>query len=362
MPVTATPQPDCTTMPQPARAALLDAVCAAPKAELHVHIEGTLEPELAFELARRNGVALRWASSEQLRAAYAFDDLQSFLDLYYAGCDVLRTTQDFDDLAWAYFQRAAADGVVRAEVFFDPQSHTARGVGFEVFMPGLVRAAARAQQQLGLSVGYILSVLRHLSEADGIATLQAAQPWAQHFLGLGLDSSERGNPPEKFARLYALARAQGLRLVAHAGEEGPAAYVRDALDLLGAERIDHGVHAADDPALVQRLARDGVALTVCPLSNIKLCVFPDMAAHNLPGLLHAGVKVMVNSDDPAYFGGYVNANYSALLQAHGELGAADAYQLLRNSLEASFAPPEQIGRWTAQLDAHWQARGLCAAH
>ena len=342
------------------RQALLRAVCAAPKAELHVHIEGTLEPELAFELAQRNGVALRWASSEQLRAAYAFDGLQSFLDLYYAGCDVLRTTQDFDDLAWAYFQRAAADGVVRAEVFFDPQSHTARGIGFEVIMPGLVRAAARAEAELGLSVAYILSVLRHLSEDDGIATLQAARPWREHFIGLGLDSSERGNPPAKFARLYALARAQGLRRVAHAGEEGPAAYVRDALDLLGAERIDHGVRADDDPALVQRLARDGVALTVCPLSNVKLCVVPDMAAHNLPSLLHAGVKVMVNSDDPAYFGGYVNANYTALLQAVPGLSTADAHCLLRNSLQASFASAEQIATWTAQLDAHWRASGLDA--
>ncbi|SCC92320.1 Adenine deaminase [Thiomonas sp. X19] len=342
------------------RLALLDAVCAAPKAELHVHIEGTLEPELAFALARRNGVTLRWRSSAELRAAYAFDSLQSFLDLYYAGCDVLRTEQDFFDLAWAYFQRAASDRVVRAEVFFDPQSHTARGVGFDVFMPGLLRAVARAQQQLGLSAAYILCLLRHLSEDDGIATLQAAQPWAQHFIGLGLDSSERGNPPEKFARLYAQARAQGLRLVAHAGEEGPAAYVRDALDLLGAERIDHGVHAADDPALVRRLAGQGIALTVCPLSNVKLCVFPDMAAHNLPALLHAGVKVMVNSDDPAYFGGYVNANYQALLAAHPELDSADAYRLLRNSLEASFAPAGRIAAWVGKLDAHWRAQGLDA--
>ncbi|MHB1690089.1 MAG: adenosine deaminase [Thiomonas sp.] len=342
------------------RQALLAAVCAAPKAELHVHIEGTLEPELAFALARRNGVTLRWRSSAELRAAYAFDSLQSFLDLYYAGCDVLRTEQDFFDLAWAYFRRAASDRVVRAEVFFDPQSHTARGIGFDVFMPGLLRAAARAQQQLGLSVAYILSVLRHLSEDDGIATLQAAQPWAQHFIGLGLDSSERGNPPEKFARLYAQARAQGLRLVAHAGEEGPAAYVRDALDLLGAERIDHGVHAADDTALVRRLAAEGIALTVCPLSNVKLCVFPDMAAHNLPALLHAGVRVMVNSDDPAYFGGYVNANYQVLLAAHPELDSGDAYRLLRNSLKASFAPAGQIAAWVGKLDAHWRAQGLDA--
>ena len=343
---------------EPGREALIAAVCAAPKAELHVHIEGTLEPELAFALAQRNGVALRWASSEALRAAYAFDSLQSFLDLYYAGCDVLRTGQDFFDLAWAYFQRAAADHVVHAEVFFDPQSHTARGIGFGVFMPGFVRAAQCAQDELGLRVDYILSVLRHLSEDDGLATLEAAQSWREHFIGLGLDSSERGNPPGKFARLYARARAQGLRLVAHAGEEGPAAYVRDALDLLGAERIDHGVHAADNPALVQRLASEGIALTVCPLSNVKLCVFPDMAAHNLPALLQAGVKVMVNSDDPAYFGGYVNANYQALLAAHPELGSGDAYRLLRNSLEASFAPAEQIAAWVQRLDAHWRAQGM----
>ncbi|MHB0919619.1 MAG: adenosine deaminase [Thiomonas sp. 13-66-29] len=346
------------TLAEPGREALIAAVCAAPKAELHVHIEGTLEPELAFALARRNGVALRWPSSEALRAAYAFDSLQSFLDLYYAGCDVLRTEQDFFDLAWAYFQRAAADHVVRAEVFFDPQSHTARGIGFDVFMPGLLRAARRAQDELGMRADYILCVLRHLSEDDGLATLEAASPWREHIIGLGLDSSERGNPPQKFARLYAQARAQGLRLVAHAGEEGPAASVRDALDLLGAERIDHGVHAADDPALVRRLAAEGVALTVCPLSNVKLRVFPDMAAHNLPALLHAGVKVMVNSDDPAYFGGYVNANYRALLAAHPALDSADAYRLLRNSLEASFAPAGPVAAWAARLDAHWQAQGL----
>jgi adenosine deaminase len=329
-------------------------LASSPKAELHVHIEGTLEPELIFALARRNGVALPNADVDALRRAYAFTDLQSFLDLYYAGCNVLRTEQDFFDLAWAYFQRVAQDGVVRIEPFFDPQSHTARGVGFEVFMPAFIQAAKRAQDELGLSVGWILSVLRHLPEEDALKTLRAAEPWLDHLIGLGLDSSERGNPPEKFARVFAQACHLGLHRVAHAGEEGPPDYVRDALDMLGVERIDHGVRASEDPALMQRLAREQVPLTVCPLSNVRLCVVQSLAQHNLPQLLAAGLKVTVNSDDPAYFGGYVNDNLLQLFDAQPALGAPQAYALLRNSLEASFAADADKALWIAQLDALWQ--------
>jgi adenosine deaminase len=338
-------------------------LAASPKAELHVHIEGTLEPELIFTMAQRNGVALPYVDVESLRRAHAFTDLQSFLDLYYAGCDVLRTEQDFFDLAWAYFQRAVRDHVVRAEPFFDPQSHTSRGVGFDVFMPGFVRASQRARDELGMSSGWVLSFLRHLSEDDALQTLEAAMPWREHFIGVGLDSSERGNPPEKFARVFARAAQLGLHRVAHAGEEGPPEYVRNALDVLGAERIDHGVRAVEDPGLTQRLAREQVPLTVCPLSNVRLCVFPDLAHHNLPQLLQAGLKVTVNSDDPAYFGGYVNDNLVQLFAAHPTLGAAQAYTLLRNSLEASFAAAVDKARWIEQLDALWSgsaARPACA--
>ena len=327
----------------------------SPKAELHVHIEGTLEPELIFALAQRNGVTLPYADIDALRAAYAFTDLQSFLDLYYAGCDVLRTEQDFFDLAWAYFQRAAADNVVHVEPFFDPQTHTARGIGFDVFMPGFIRAAEQARGELGLSVAWILSFLRHLSEEEAMDTLDAALPWRAHYIGVGLDSSERGNPPEKFARVFARAAQLGLHRVAHAGEEGPAAYVRDALDLLGAERIDHGVRAAEDPALMQRLAEQGVPLTVCPLSNVRLCVFPDLAQHNLPELMVAGLKVTVNSDDPAYFGGYLNTNLTALFATQTALRPQDGYTVLRNSLEAAFVHPSEATPWIARLDAAWDA-------
>lgn len=336
-------------------ARLAELIRSSPKAELHVHIEGTLEPELSFALARRNGLTLPYADVPALRAAYAFDDLQSFLDLYYAGCEVLRTEQDFFDLAWAYFQRAAADHVVRVEPFFDPQSHTARGIGFEVFMPGLLRASRRARDELGISCGWILSFLRHLSQDDALRTLDAAAPWREHLVGVGLDSAELDNPPGRFQRVFATARRAGLRVVAHAGEEGPPDYVREALDLLGVERIDHGVRASEDEALLERLARERVALTVCPLSNVRLRVFPAMHQHNLPLLLERGLRVTVNSDDPAYFGGYVNDNYLAVFQAHPRLGPRQAHELLRNSLEASFADAGEIRAWVARLDALWQA-------
>ncbi|MES2888433.1 MAG: adenosine deaminase [Pseudomonadota bacterium] len=326
-----------------------------PKAELHIHIEGSLEPELIFALAQRNGVMLAYPDIEALRAAYAFKDLQSFLDIYYAGASVLLQPQDFEDMAWAYFQRAAADQVVHAELFFDPQTHTARGVPLATVFEGLACASARAQAELGLSSALILCFLRHLSEEDAWATLEAALPFREHFIGVGLDSSEQGHPPEKFARVFARARDLGLHRVAHAGEEGPAAYVRSALDVLHAERIDHGVRSIEDPTLMARLAQEGIALTVCPLSNVKLCVFDSLANHNLPALLAAGLKVTVNSDDPAYFGGYINDNFTSLFEALPALGPLEAHTLARNSLEASFIADDQRQAWLAMLDGVFEA-------
>jgi len=321
-----------------------------PKAELHIHIEGSLEPELIFALARRNGVTLPYADVEALRAAYAFTDLQSFLDIYYAGASVLLKEEDFFDMAWAYLQRAAADNVLHAEIFFDPQTHTARGVPIETVIKGLDHACHRAHQELRISAKLILCFLRHLSEDEALATFEAALPYKHHFIGVGLDSSERGHPPEKFARVFDRARAAGLHVVAHAGEEGPPEYIRSALDILEVERIDHGVRSLEDPALVERLARERIALTVCPLSNVKLCVYPDMQAHALPALLAAGVKATINSDDPAYFGGYVNQNYLETFAALPRLGASEAYLLARNSFEASFVGDELKRGWIAALD------------
>ena len=323
---------------------------ALPKAELHIHIEGSLEPELIFAMAQRNGVALDYPSVDALRAAYAFTDLQSFLDIYYAGASVLLHEQDFFDMAWAYFLRAQADGVVHAELFFDPQTHTDRGVPMAAVMQGLARARRQARSELGISASMILCFLRHLSEEAAFATLEQALPFREHFIGVGLDSSEKGHPPEKFARVFARCRELGLHLVAHAGEEGPPAYIWSALDVLQVQRIDHGVRCTEDPALVQRLAAQRTPLTVCPLSNVKLCVFADMAAHNLPALLDAGLCATINSDDPAYFGGYLLENYVQTFDALPQLGAAQAYTLARNSLEASFAPAADRARWVAALD------------
>ena len=323
---------------------------AMPKAELHLHIEGSLEPELIFRLAKRNGVTLAYPSVEALRAAYAFTDLQSFLDIYYAGASVLLKEQDFFDLAWAYFERAAADHIVHAEIFFDPQTHTARGVAIEEVIKGLDHACRRAHAELGISAKLILCFLRHLSEDDALETLEAALPHRHHFIGVGLDSGERGNPPEKFARVFAKARAAGLHVVAHAGEEGPPEYIRAALDVLGAERIDHGVRCTADPDLVARLARERTPLTVCPLSNVKLRVFATLADHNLPALLDAGLCATINSDDPAYFGGYLNQNFVDTFDALPQLSARDAYTLARNSFEASFAPAGDKARWISALD------------
>ena len=323
---------------------------AMPKAELHIHLEGSLEPELIFRLAQRNGVALPYASVDALRAAYAFQDLQSFLDIYYAGASVLLKEADFFDMAWAYFERAAADNVVHAELFFDPQTHTARGVPMQTVIVGLHHACQRAHVEFGLSAKLILCFLRHLSEDEAFATLEAALPYRHHFIGVGLDSSERGHPPEKFARVFAKCRELGLHVVAHAGEEGPPAYIESALDVLKVERIDHGVRCVESPALVQRLAALRMPLTVCPLSNVKLRVFDTLAQHNLKALLDAGLVATVNSDDPAYFGGYLNENFVQTFAALPALTRADAYTLAKNSFDASFAAPEQKAAWTKQLD------------
>lgn len=324
-----------------------------PKAELHIHIEGSLEPELIFQLAERNGVKLPYESVEALRAAYAFTDLQSFLDIYYAGASVLLKEEDFFDMAWAYLQKAAAENVVHTEIFFDPQTHTARGVPMGTVIQGLHHACQRAHQEFGISAKLILCFLRHLSEEDAFATLEAALPYRHHFIGVGLDSSELGHPPEKFARVFARCRELGLHVVAHAGEEGPPAYVWSALDVLQVERIDHGVQAIHDPALMQRLAQECVPLTVCPLSNVKLCVFPTLAQHNLKQLLDAGLCVTVNSDDPAYFGGYLNDNFVQLFEAL-ELGPREAYQLAFNSFEASFADAATKRSWEHQLKTFFE--------
>ena len=314
---------------------LPDLLRRMPKAELHIHIEGSLEPELIFALAERNAVALPYASVDALRAAYAFTNLQSFLDIYYAGASVLLKEQDFYDMATAYFLRAAQDNVVHAELFFDPQTHTARGVGMETVINGLHRACVDAGAELGISASLILCFLRHLSEEQAFETLEQALPFRDKLIGVGLDSGEVGNPPEKFARVFARCRELGFHLVAHAGEEGPPAYVWTALDVLKVERIDHGVQSSRDAALMRRLAQDRIALTVCPLSNVRLCVFPDLASHNLRELLDAGLAATINSDDPAYFGGYMNDNFTQTFAAAG-LDASHAYTLARNSFEASF--------------------------
>jgi adenosine deaminase len=323
---------------------------AMPKAELHMHIEGSLEPELIFALAQRNQVAIPYASVEELRRAYAFTNLQSFLDIYYAGASVLLTEQDFYDMAHAYLARAAADNVVHTEMFFDPQTHTARGVPIEVVINGLHRACQDAQTQWGLSAVLILCFLRHLREADAFEVLEQALPYQDKFIGVGLDSSELGHPPEKFAQVFAKCRSLGLRLVAHAGEEGPPAYIWSALDVLKVERIDHGVQSFQDALLMQRLAKDRIPLTVCPLSNQKLCVFPNLADHNLGRLLDAGLVATVNSDDPAYFGGYIVDNFTQTFAATG-LGAQQAYQLAANSFEASFIGASQKQALTDRLKA-----------
>lgn len=325
-------------------------IAALPKAELHLHIEGSLEPELMFALAKRNKVAIPFDSVDAVRAAYSFSRLQDFLDIYYAGADVLRTEQDFYDLADAYFARAAADGVAHAEIFFDPQTHTDRGIPFQVAADGLLAAMRDAEGKHGLSSKLILCFLRHLDEEAAFATLKAADPWLDRIEGVGLDSSEVGHPPEKFARVFAAAGDLGLRRVAHAGEEGPPDYVWQALDLLKIDRLDHGNRSLEDPVLVKRLADEGMTLTVCPLSNLKLCVVHDMAHHPLDRMLAHGLNATVNSDDPAYFGGYVADNYRAVAAARG-LGKAELATLARNSFTGSFLDEASKTAHLARLDA-----------
>lgn len=312
---------------------MYDWLNALPKAELHLHLEGTLEPELLFKLAERHGVALPWGDVEALRAAYNFGNLQEFLDLYYAGADVLRTEQDFYDLTWAYLLKCKEQNVIHTEPFFDPQTHTDRGVPFEVVVRGITQALSDGEKQLGVTSGLILSFLRHLSEDAAQATLDQALPFRDHFVAVGLDSSEQGHPPSKFKRVFARARAEGFPAVAHAGEEGPPEYIWEALDQLGVVRIDHGVRAFEDERLMARLVDQQIPLTVCPLSNTKLCVFDDMSQHTILKMLDRGLKVTVNSDDPAYFGGYVTENFMAL---HDGLGMTQeqARRLAQNSLDA----------------------------
>ena len=322
-----------------------------PKAELHLHIEGSLEPEQMFEFARRNGVKLPFASVEEVRAAYAFSNLQDFLDIYYQGAQVLLTTADFHDLAMAYFRRIAADGARHAEIFFDPQTHTDRGVPFAVVIEGLLSGMDEAEQTLGVTSKLILCFLRHLSEEAAFETLERAGPWLDRIAGVGLDSSEVGHPPAKFAKVFAAARKLGLKVVAHAGEEGPPDYVYEALDLLEVDRIDHGNRALEDDALTERLAREGMTLTVCPLSNLKLCVVGDLTAHPLKRMLALGLRATVNSDDPAYFGGYLGQNWIETAEAL-DLSRDELIVLAKNSFTGSFLAPDEIARHLADIDAY----------
>ena len=321
-----------------------------PKAELHLHIEGTLEPEMMFDLARRNRYELPFRDVESVKAAYHFTNLQSFLDIYYQGAAVLQTAQDFYDLLTSYFDRAAADGVRHAEIFFDPQTHTGRGVGFEVFMEGFHSGMADARRRHGISSDLILCFLRHLSGEDALATIQSAEPYLDGVIAVGLDSSEVGHPPESFAAAYSTARQLGLRAVAHAGEEGPPEYVSGALDVLGVERIDHGVRSLEDDSLTARLRAEQIPLTVCPLSNVALKVVDSMADHPLPKMMEAGLLVSVNSDDPAYFGGYVGDNYSALVDELG-FDRAELTLLARNSIESSFLDDTRKRELLSEIDA-----------
>ena len=319
-----------------------------PKAELHLHIEGTLEPEMVFELARKHGVSLRYPSVDALREAYRFSDLQSFLDVYYAGAEVLRDESDFHALTSAYLRRAREDGVVHVEIFYDPQTHTVRGVPFEAVIGGIRSALEEGQRTLGITHRLILCFLRHLSADDAMQTLEQALPHAEAITAVGLDSSEAGHPPTKFARVFERARREGFLTVAHAGEEGPPSYIYEALDVLKVSRIDHGVRSEEDPALVARLARERVPLTVCPLSNVMLRVFDRIEDHNLKRLMDQGLCVTVNSDDPAYFGGYVADNYLALHRGLG-LSRADIATLAGNSIEASFLPEADKSLWRQKI-------------
>ncbi|MBL1147738.1 MAG: adenosine deaminase [Pseudomonadota bacterium] len=324
-----------------------------PKIELHLHIEGSLEPELMFELAQRNKIALPFPDVEAVRRAYDFSNLQDFLDIYYQGMNVLREEQDFYDLAWAYFERIAAQHVMHAEIFFDPQGHTARGIAFETVLNGLTRAMQDAEDELGVTAKLIMCFLRHLSEEDAFKTLNEALPYKDRIIGVGLDSSEKGHPPSKFANVFAKAREEGFLIVAHAGEEGPPEYVTEALDILNVDRIDHGNRLLEDAALTARIVAEGKALTVCPLSNLKLCVVKNIQDHPLKKMLDLGLKATVNSDDPAYFGGYMNENFLAVAKAL-DLNADHLLTLTRNGIEASFLSDAEKSILFDRVDAFAQ--------
>jgi adenine deaminase len=324
-------------------------IARLPKCELHIHIEGSLEPELMLALARRNGIQLPYPSVDALRQAYRFRNLQDFLDIYYQGMSVLITEQDFYDLAWAYLQRARADNVRHVEMFFDPQGHTARGVAFATVVNGLHRAIVEAGRELGVQASLIMCFLRHLDETDAEKTLESALGFTDKIVGVGLDSSEAGHPPSKFKHVFGRARDAGFFLTAHAGEEGPASYVWEALDMLGVKRIDHGNRALEDEALVGRLARERVALTVCPLSNLRLRVIDDLARHPLRRMMDKGLLVTVNSDDPAYFGGYVNENYVAVSDALS-LQREEIVAIVRNGIQASLMPTSAKAKALADVD------------
>jgi len=335
---------------------MIEFVRRLPKAELHIHIEGTLEPEMAFAIAKRNGVDLRFPDFEALRAAYEFNDLQSFLDIYYETADALRTDEDFYDLLTAYLNRAATDGVRRAEIFFDPQTHTERGIEFDTFMAGFRQAIEDAERHHDLSADLIMCFLRHLGGEAALQTLNAAETHLEGVIGVGLDSSEVGYPPELFVEAFDRARRLGLHAVAHAAEEGPPAYVTGALDVLGAERIDHGIRSLEDPSLVARLTADQVPLTVCPFSNVALGVVEDLADHPLPAMVEAGLNVTINSDDPAYFGGYVGDNFVGIGHALG-FGMEDLADFARNSIRASFITGEEKVRLLDEIDGASEGAG-----
>jgi adenosine deaminase len=326
-------------------------IAGLPKAELHMHLEGSLEPDMMFAFAKRNQVSLPWQTVEEVRAAYQFGDLQDFLDIYYRGADVLRTEQDFYELTWAYLRRVRADGARHVELFFDPQAHTSRGIAFGVAVSGIGRALREAEAALGVTSKLILCFLRHLSEGDAFATLRDAEPYLASFSAVGLDSSELGHPPSKFERVFEAARLHGLGRVAHAGEEGPPSYVWEALDRLGVERIDHGNRALEDPVLVERLVAERVPLTVCPLSNVKLKVVKDFSRHPLRRMLELGVRATINSDDPAYFGGYLGDNWVATAEAL-KLTRGELVVLARNSFEASFLDAGAKAARVAEVDAY----------
>jgi len=325
-----------------------------PKAELHLHIEGSFEPELMFAIAQRNQIALSYKSVEEVKRAYQFNNLQDFLDIYYAGAGVLLKTQDFYDLTWAYLEKVHAQHVLHAELFFDPQTHTARGVPFQTVIEGIQSACEDGRKKLGISTRLILCFLRHLDEESAIQTLKQAIPYKHYLTGVGLDSSEVGNPPSKFRRVFELAGQEGLRKVAHAGEEGPAEYIKEALDILGVDRIDHGNRCLDDEALVGELVNRKIPLTVCPLSNLKLKVVQNMNEHPIRRMLNAGLQATVNSDDPAYFDGYVNENFLALAQSIN-LNKEEIVQLAKNSFTASFVEEQQKREWIRMVDEYYAA-------